>query len=68
MDMSFAVQALSIEHLVENHGMMDDRVYSVPYKIDKIIAETKLKSMGVKIDKLTDDQISYLGGWEAGTQ
>jgi adenosylhomocysteinase len=68
MDMSFAVQALSIEHLVQNHGMMDDRVYSVPYKIDKMIAETKLKSMGVKIDKLTDDQISYLGGWEAGTQ
>ncbi|MEA4978250.1 MAG: adenosylhomocysteinase [Methanomassiliicoccaceae archaeon] len=68
MDMSFAVQALSIEYLVKNHEMMDNRVYTVPYKIDKTIAEIKLKAMGIKIDKLTDDQISYLGGWEAGTQ
>ncbi|MDN5357144.1 MAG: adenosylhomocysteinase [Candidatus Methanomethylophilaceae archaeon] len=68
MDMSFAVQALSVEYLVKNHEMMDNRVYSVPYKIDRTIAEIKLKAMGIKIDKLTDDQISYLGGWEAGTR
>lgn len=68
MDMSFAVQALSIEYLVKNHGKMDNKVYSVPNKIDRSIAETKLKSMGIKTDKLTDGQITYLGGWEAGTQ
>ena len=66
--MSFAVQALSIEHLVKNHKTMDDKVYSVPYKIDRAIAELKLKSMNIKIDKLSDNQISYLGGWEEGTR
>jgi adenosylhomocysteinase len=68
MDMSFAVQALSIEYLVKNHEKMENKVYSVPHKIDKLIAETKLKSMGIKTDKLTDSQIHYLGGWETGTQ
>lgn len=68
MDMSFAVQALSIEHLVKNHKTMDDKVYSVPYKIDRAIAELKLKSMNIKIDKLSNNQISYLGGWEEGTR
>lgn len=67
MDMSFAVQAMSIEYLVNNHGMMDNRVYSVPHKIDRAIAELKLKSMNIKIDKLSDSQIEYLGGWEEGT-
>jgi hemolysin III len=32
------------------------------------IAETKLLMMGIETDTLTDSQIEYLRGWEAGTE
>ncbi|GAH14254.1 unnamed protein product, partial [marine sediment metagenome] len=32
------------------------KVYPVPMEIDKQIARLKLKSMGIKIDKLTQEQ------------
>ncbi len=68
MDMSFAVQALSIEYLVKHREEMKNKVYSVPNEIDKMIAETKLEVMGIETDVLTDKQKKYLGGWEVGTQ
>jgi len=67
MDMSFANQALSAEFMKENHETLERRVYKVPEKIDKGIAELKLASMGVKIDKLTPEQVKYLASWEMGT-
>lgn len=67
MDMSFAVQALSLEYLVKNHGSMEKGVYTVPNEIDVTIAEHKLKAMGVKIDSLSDEQRSYITGWQEGT-
>ena len=67
MDMSFAVQALSLEYLVKNHKSMEPKVYTVPGDIDTKIAEHKLKAMGVKIDTLSDEQKSYIMGWEEGT-
>lgn len=67
MDMSFAVQALSMEYLVKNHAKMENIVHSVPEDIDIMIAETKLAAMGVKIDKLSKEQIKYNSGWEEGT-
>ena len=36
-------------------------------EIDKKIAELKLKSMGITIDKLTPEQEKYLNSWEMGT-
>jgi adenosylhomocysteinase len=42
-------------------------VYKVPDKIDAMIAKLKLESMGIKIDKLTDEQKRYLSSWEEGT-
>ena len=47
---------------------MENKVYSVPNEIDKMIAETKLEVMGIETDVLTDKQKKYLGGWEVGTQ
>ncbi len=38
MDMSFANQALSAVHMIENAGSMQNRVYSVPEAIDHEIA------------------------------
>jgi adenosylhomocysteinase len=67
MDMSFANQALSVKYIYENHEKLEKKVYKVPEQIDRLVAELKLKSMGVKIEKLTDEQIKYLQSWEEGT-
>ena len=67
MDMSFAIQALSLEHLVKNHTTMEAKVYEVPRELDEQVARTKLKVMGVRIDRMTDEQKKYLEGWQEGT-
>ena len=67
MDMSFANQALGAEYMIKNAGKLEKKVYDVPEKIDREIARLKLESMGVKIDKLTEEQVKYLGSWEEGT-
>ncbi len=67
MDMSFANQALSLEFLTKNAAKMDKKVYSVPTEIDQNIAALKLAAMGVEIDKLSAEQIKYLGSWQEGT-
>ena len=66
MDMSFANQALCIEHLVKE-PKLESKVYSVPKEIDELVASLKLKAMKVKIDQLTEEQKEYLDSWEAGT-
>jgi adenosylhomocysteinase len=67
MDMSFANQALSAEHVLNNHQSIALGVHSVPEDIDKEIARLKLKAMGVRIDVLTEEQAKYLSSWEMGT-
>ena len=67
MDMSFANQALSAEHLLKKGKQLNKEVYTVPARIDEMIAKLKLKSMGIKIDTLTREQKEYLSSWEAGT-
>ena len=65
MDMSFAVQALSLEWLAKHAGTLDKRVYTVPDEIDDQIGRVKLAAMGMAIDTLTPEQRDYLAGWEA---
>jgi adenosylhomocysteinase len=67
MDMSFANQALSAEHMVRHADELEDTVYPVPPEIDREIARLKLESMGVAIDILTPEQERYLHSWEEGT-
>jgi len=67
MDMSFANQALSAEYMVKMGDKLEKRVYVIPEEIDKKIAEMKLKSLGVSIDKLTPEQEKYLNSWKEGT-
>jgi adenosylhomocysteinase len=67
MDMSFANQALSVEFVVANAASLERRVYVVPEEIDREIARLKLESMGVGIDRLTDEQARYLASWDEGT-
>lgn len=67
MDMSFANQALSVEHLWNSKGKLKPNVYPVPEAIDKEVGRLKLIAMGIEIDKLTLEQKHYLESWESGT-
>jgi len=61
MDMSFAVQALSCRWLAQHRDEVRPGLYPVPREIDRAVAEIKLKAMGVEIDRLSDEQVRYLG-------
>jgi adenosylhomocysteinase len=67
MDMSFANQALAAEFLVKNKGKLDARVYVLPGSADAEISKIKLESMGVRIDRLSEEQKRYLSSWQEGT-
>jgi adenosylhomocysteinase len=67
MDMSFANQALSTEFAIQSAGSLERKVYAVPDEIDREIARLKLATMGVDIDKLTEEQAKYLASWNEGT-
>ena len=61
MDLSFGIQALSIEYMAKNGKGMEPGVYDVPPAIDETVARLKLESAGIFIDNLTDAQVEYLG-------
>jgi len=65
MDMSFANQALAVLYLLENRGRLEPRVYDVPRSQDEQVARLKLQTMGIKIEKLTPEQVEYLKSWKA---
>ena len=65
MDMSFANQALCVEHLARNGAQLEPRVLPVPPDIDREVARLKLQSLGVLIDELTDGQRAYLTSWRS---
>ena len=65
MDTSFALQALSAQHLVQHEKQLANRCYSVPERIDQRVAQIRLESSGVSFDTLTEDQQQYLSGWDA---
>ena len=67
MDMSFANQALSVEHIVKNRGKLTPGVHDVPKEIDEEVGRLKLQSLGIQIDTLTPEQLRYQESWEAGT-
>ena len=63
MDMSFALQALSAKYVLENYEKLGNKVIDVPEEIDKRVALMKLKSWGIEIDELTEEQKKYLESW-----
>jgi adenosylhomocysteinase len=67
MDMSFANQALSLEHLVKHHRQLDKKVYPVPTDIDEEVALMKLQGMGIQLQLRTREQEDYQLAWELGT-
>ncbi|MCH8050803.1 MAG: adenosylhomocysteinase [Chloroflexi bacterium] len=67
MDMSFANQALAAELITRSQDKLTIEVHTVPPEIDNEVARLKLKSMGIEIDTLTEEQERYLNSWEVGT-
>ena len=67
MDMSFANQALTVEHIVRHRGTLSPGVHLVPRELDEEVGRLKLRSLGVEIDSLTAEQRRYLESWEEGT-
>jgi len=63
MDMSFALQALSLTYVNDRYTSIGGKVVNVPYEIDEQVARLKLESMGIAIDGLTEEQRSYLESW-----
>ena len=60
MDMSFAIQALSVKYLVEHQGDLSEMLMDVPVEVDNDVAFKKLAFMGKSIDVLTPEQERYL--------
>ena len=64
MDMSFALQALTVEHLVQRGPELPASVMPVPHAVDREVARLKLESLGVAIDTPTAEQASYRTAWD----
>jgi adenosylhomocysteinase len=60
MDMSFAIQALSAQFLVDNEDSLPHRLITVPREIDEYVATLLNENLGIDIDKLSDTQKEYL--------
>lgn len=67
MDLSFALQALSTLYIAQHGKELDPGVYNVPMEIDEEVARTKLDSLGLSIDELSDLQKRYMTSWDIGT-
>jgi adenosylhomocysteinase len=63
MDVSFALQALSVEALVRDPGRFAPGVQPVPTEIDREVGRLKLAALGVEIDEPTSDQDDYRRSW-----
>lgn len=63
MDMTFALQALSLQYLAQNPGKSPG-VYPVPEEIDQKVALMKLAAEGISIDTLSEQQKEYLASWK----
>ncbi len=60
MDMSFGIQAKSLEYLAKEGKTLNKRVYAVPREIDEAVAAIKLSAIKVSIDTLSEQQKAYL--------
>lgn len=67
MDMSFANQALCAAYMVSNEAKLSNTVHNVPTVVDQEVARLKLSALGIRIDRLTEQQRQYLASWREGT-
>ncbi len=60
MDMSFANQALAVEHLARTAPSWSAGVLPVPREIDDEVARLKLESLGLRSTRSPREQADYL--------
>ena len=63
MDMTFALQAVSLEYVSKHYQSLGKKVLNVPYELDQMVARYKLEALGISIDTLTEEQKKYLESW-----
>jgi len=64
MDLSFALQALSIKYVNDHYKELENKLYRVPEEIDQKVARLMLEASGIEIDELTPEQKRYLQRWK----
>ena len=67
MDMSFANQFMSLLWMAREGKQMTHLVHDIPASQDEEIGALKLKTLGLEIDTLTEEQIAYASDYSAGT-
>ncbi|MGI6075726.1 MAG: adenosylhomocysteinase [Pyramidobacter sp.] len=63
MDLSFALQLESALYLNAHGGRLPAGLMNVPEEIDAGVMETRLSSMGISLERLTDEQRAYMADW-----
>ncbi|RKN86903.1 adenosylhomocysteinase [Paenibacillus ginsengarvi] len=63
MDMTFALQAMSLKYVNDQYKAIGSKVVNVPYELDEEVARFKLESLGFGIDSLSEEQKAYLDSW-----
>jgi adenosylhomocysteinase len=66
MSASFTNQTLAQIELWTNHTRYENRVYTLPKRLDEKVARLHLEKIGVKLTKLRPDQAAYIGVSEQG--
>ena len=64
MDMSFALQAQSARYLAREGRHLEKTVYTTPAEIDDKVASVLLRTKGLSIDALTEEQKRYVNSWD----
>ncbi len=64
MQMSFANQFMAAIELHKNHEKMKPKVYGVSVETENEVARAALKSMGITIGTLTEEQKEYAKSWK----
>ncbi|MBP1992806.1 adenosylhomocysteinase [Paenibacillus eucommiae] len=63
MDMTFALQAMSLKYVNDQYESIGSKVVNVPFELDEQVAKFKLESLGISIDALSQEQRDYLDSW-----
>jgi adenosylhomocysteinase len=64
MDLSFSVQALAV-HFLANHAQeLTLGLHPLPEDIDREIARTRLRLLGIQLEEMTPEQKVYLESWQ----
>ncbi len=61
MSASFTNQVLAQIELFNNSDSYENKVYTLPKKLDEKVAELHLSKVGAKLTKLSKDQADYIG-------